>query len=489
MIKKYHNFLKKSTAAVLALAFLFAPILALAKVPNDPGYSKQEAIWKVINAPEAWEYSTGSSEVAVAVIDVGVDTANSDLKDNIWINPFEVPDNGIDDDHNGYVDDVNGWNFIDNNNTVRPSVLIDWASQGVANHGTLVAGLIGAAGNNDQLGTGLNWKVKIMPIVAVDRMGSGNYTDIINAINYAVNNGADVINLSLTTYQDNNEFRQALYNAYRKGVVVVAAAGNSLQDLNNNPVYPACFDSNTKENWILGVGAMTVDKYSTVFSNYGKACVDLYAPGEKIYSTQRYAPRYNFPDEFGGSWQGTSFATPIVAGAAALVKSIRPDWSAKEIIAALLARTDLTSEQKNKSAGIALDVGDAAEYARKSLGDPIKKYNYYYSGNSIYRKLVSGGAEEFVTKLKSGKVITIAFNDIYGDYNPESIILYKIDKFYYVKILTGKRQLIDFSLSSKDLKFVPNAVNVKTVGSTYNILVSNATNNLTYTLTGSKIAN
>lgn len=494
MIKKYHNFIKKSTAAVLVFLFLFTPVLGFAKIPNDPEYSKQELVWKSINAPEAWEYSTGSPEVTVAVIDVGVDIANSDLKNNIWVNPFEIPDNGIDDDHNGYIDDVNGWNFIDKNNEVRPSVLIDWASYGVANHGTIVAGLIGAAGDNDFAGAGLNWKVKIMPIVAVDRMGSGNYTDIINAINYAVNNGADVINLSLTTYQDNNDFRLALYNAYRKGVVVVAAAGNSLQDLDSNPVYPACFDATTKENWIVGVGAMTVDKYSTTFSNYGKTCVDLYAPGENIYSTQRYAPRYNFPDEFNGPWRGTSFATPIVAGAAALIKSIRPDWSAKEVIAALLARTDLSDDQKKQAAGIALDVGDAAEFARKSLGDPIKKYNYYYSGNSIYRKLVNSNGNgsnegEFVTKLKNGKIITASFYDFYGDYNPESIILYKINKYYYVKILSGKRQLIDFSIDSKSLKFAPNTINIKTTGNTYNILISNTTNTLSYTLTGNKIAN
>ena len=451
---KYHNLVKKST--VLGVIFaLFLPGVILAQVPTDPEYLKQKSMYDIIKVPDAWEYTTGSKDVIVAVIDVGVDIENPDLKDNIWVNKFEIPNNNKDDDNNGFIDDVNGWNFVKDNNSVRPSVDDDWLSNGVANHGTIVSGLIGAKANNDESGTGINWDVKIMPIVAIDVTGGGSYSQIVSAINYAVNNGANVINLSMTSDYDSKLLKDAVYNAYKKGVVVVAAGGNNLQDLSISPVYPICSDASSTKNWVLGVGAMTNTRYSTVFSNYGK-CIDLYAPGELIYSTERWAPLYNFPNKFGGPWQGTSFASPLVSGAAALVKAIRPDWTADKIIKALTIRTDLTEDQKKRASGIAVNVLDAVKYASDSLKiSPIYRTEYYIKGNEIYKQSSLGGNNKYVTKIKNGQIISADFKNVYGDYNDEVAVLYKINGFYYVRILSDKKVLRDFSLNVKSLGFNP----------------------------------
>mgnify|MGYP000721206288 CR=1 FL=1 len=163
-------------------------------IPNDPRFGEQQALDNIgqqggtsnadINAPEAWDLQTGN-DIVIAVIDSGVDYNHPDLRDNIWVNVNEIPDNGIDDDANGYIDDVNGWNF--NSNTNDPMDDMD--------HGTHVAGTIAAVGNNRLGITGVNWKAKIMPLKFMDENGVGSVSKAIRALEYAVANGARISNI------------------------------------------------------------------------------------------------------------------------------------------------------------------------------------------------------------------------------------------------------------------------------------------------------
>jgi len=448
----YHNLAKKSIFIFGFVIFLLFSTSASAKVPNDAKYEKQKEMWEIIKAPQAWEYSTGlENEVVVAIIDIGVDIYHPELKQNIWKNVYEIPKNGKDDDKNGFVDDVNGWNFVADNNKVRPSVIGSGLDKGIINHGTIAAGLIGASGDNGLEGVGVNWNVKLMPIVAITSGGTGSYANVVKAINYAVNNGAQVINLSFTSDLSSDILKGAVYNAYQKGVVVVSAGGNELYDLSTKPVYPVCLDQHDEENWILGVGAMTNDKYLTNFSNYGD-CIDVYAPGEDVYSTERYAPQFGFKDKFGGPWQGTSFATPIVTGAVSLIKSIRPGWSANKIISTVLKRSDLTQKEREESAGIALNLEDAVKVATE---DNSEKFNliYYFNEKGIIYKNRRGEKRKYITKIINGEIIDVKSKNISGDIDPELVLLYKIGDFYFIKIMNKDNKVLrEFNVKGLDKK-------------------------------------
>ena len=197
---------------------------AEARVPNDTFYSKQWYL-RQINAEAAWDKTTGSDQVIVAVIDTGVDIDHEDLRDNVWTNAGELPGNGIDDDKNGFADDVHGWNFLANSNDVKPHE--PGASEDGFIHGTLVASLIAARGGNDVGVAGVAWNVKIMPLTALDGMGFGSSDDVAEAVRYAVTNGAQIINLSLEGYTNSTDITAALAYARSKGVLTVAASGNA----------------------------------------------------------------------------------------------------------------------------------------------------------------------------------------------------------------------------------------------------------------------
>ncbi len=349
MFGLYLRFKQKSSAIAVWLAvatLLYPNVFVWARTPNDPKHSLQELFYKQIGAPTAWDSTVGTSSVVVAVIDTGVDINHDDLKENIWKNEKEIPDNGIDDDDNGYIDDAHGWNFVENNNDVGISVISAVDDSGAVSHGTILAGLIGAIGDNNFLGTGLNWHIKIMPLRAIDSGGGGSLGNVAKAINYAVNNGADIISISFVGDTNSFSLQESLFNARKMGVLVVAAAGNNRNDGTGTDnsfktkQYPICGDFENSENWILGVTSVDQNDKLSDFTNFG-ACVDISAPGENIYSTQRYAPQYiGYSKNFDGPWFGSSFSAPLVAGAAALVKSARPDLGAKEIILNLLASAD-----------------------------------------------------------------------------------------------------------------------------------------------------
>lgn len=322
---------------ILFLAAVFLPSAVFARMPNDP--EVQQWSFADTNAYEAWDLATGSRDVVVAVIDNGFDTFHPELAHNVWQNKDEIPDNGRDDDRNGYADDIWGWNFVEDNNDPRPSVF-DLAqadiADGTLHHGTLVAGIIGAAANNNQFSAGLNWDVQLMNLKVVGNSGSIATARISEAIRYAVDNGAHIINISLIGPPEEN-LKSAVRYAYEKGVAVIAASGNDYSSLDAYPKYPICADEegDTAEEWLLGVSAITESHMLAPFSNRGN-CIDITAPGMHISSTLRYAPRYGLEKLYGGPFSGTSFAAPFVAGTAALVKSIHPEWGPKKIYETIL---------------------------------------------------------------------------------------------------------------------------------------------------------
>ncbi len=251
----------------------------------------------LIKAPEAWAKGYTGKGVVVAVLDTGVDYTHPDLKDNIWTNPN--PGNGKDNNGDGYINDIHGWNFVDNNNDVLGKDKIG--------HGTHVAGTI--AGENNGFGvTGIAYDAKIMPVKVLDDSGAGSNATIIKGIHYAVDRGANVINLSLGGGNGDSSLESAIQYASSKNVVVVMAAGN---ESGIAPSYPARYAKNSG----LAVGAVDQNKNMPDFSNRAgfNQLAYVTAPGVNIYST--------IPDNQYASYSGTSMATPHVAGVVALMLS------------------------------------------------------------------------------------------------------------------------------------------------------------------------
>ena len=296
--------------------------------PNDPSFDQ---LWGLnntgqtggtpdadIDAPEAWDIQTGNN-VVVAVIDTGVDYNHPDLNDNMWTNPGEIPGNGMDDDGNGFVDDYYGYDFINEDSDPFDDYF----------HGTHVAGTIAAEGNNDTGVTGVNWNAQIMALKFLDSGGFGNYFDAIEAIEYATLMGVPITNNSWRGY----DFAEALYDAIaaagNAGQLFVAAAGNESNDNDSSfRAYPASFDLDN----IISVAATDEFDQLAWFSNFGATSVDLGAPGVNTLST--------FP---GGGYEylnGTSMATPHVAGVASLILSEDSGLSALEVKDLILSSVD-----------------------------------------------------------------------------------------------------------------------------------------------------
>lgn len=459
MSRFYPNLTKKSIAAFFVVgSLLFYPGISFTREPDDAMYEKQSKIWQQINAPRAWDFTTGNKKIVVAVIDIGVDTWHPDLEKNIWVNSNEIAENDLDDDGNGYIDDISGWNFVENNNDPRVSVFDKNADKEAISHGTIIAGIIGAVSNNKKSGAGLNWDVSIMPIRAINNNGTGNYSDIARAINYAVENGAKIINLSFVGNEPDVGLKEVLRNAYNRGVFIVTASGNSgyLLGDKSQVSYPACYDQG-ETNWIIGVSAVDNKDNLSYFSNYG-TCVDILAPGEGIFSLQRFSPQFGFYDEFGGPWQGTSFATAFISGAAALVKSLHPEWSPLQIKDNLLQTADDLFFKINGDEPRLfkrLNVGKAVEvaYSTKITLDNLDGFYFYRNGKNnnseiFYYDLEKAESRSLV-KL-TGKVVAFSSLDVNDDGMRDVVfILQKGDK-YSLQVYTGKGELArDFTLVSK----------------------------------------
>jgi Subtilase family/PASTA domain len=299
-------------------------VYQLAVTPNDPEFGQMWGLHAApddddIDAPEAWDLTTGASSVVVAVIDTGIADTHPDLSPNVWTNGAEMT-NGLDDDGNGLVDDVRGWDFFDDDND----------PDDVDEHGTHVAGTIGARGNNGVGVVGVNWQVKLMALRAGDQLGLP-LSAIVDSIDYACSKGARVINGSF----GGPGHSQAMLDAINAcpGTLFVFAAGNGGSDQigdNNDsfPIYPCNYTSAN----IVCVAATTRGDVLAGFSNYGATSVDLAAPGVAILSTKP-GGFYQFAD-------GTSMASPHVAGVAALRLALSPAATVGQLRNALLSSVD-----------------------------------------------------------------------------------------------------------------------------------------------------
>lgn len=318
-------------------------------VPNDTRFGELWGMRNIgqtggtpgadISATSAWDISTGSNNIIVAVTDTGVDYSHPDLNANMWRNPGEIPGNGIDDDGNGYIDDVYGYDAGDNDGDP-----MDDANSVYLGHGTHVAGTIGAVGNNNTGVAGVCWNVKIMAVKIMDANGDQSLSSMIPGIEYAINKGAKVINASWGWDPGVPlVFLQPLYDAIaaarNSGVIFVAAAGNNYGNNNDNlPVYPASFDLDN----IISVMATTDTDQMSYYSNYGLMSVDLGAPGGDIRFGDAGGILSTLPGNQYGFYQGTSMASPHIAGNCALLLSIDPTLSYSYVKQILIATADST---------------------------------------------------------------------------------------------------------------------------------------------------
>ena len=275
-------------------AVMYKPAVQPATAPNDPLFPQQYGLNNTgqtggtpdadIDAAEAWVRETGSKNVVVAVVDEGVNISHPDLKRNIWLNTDEIPGNDIDDDKNGYVDDVRGFDFYGYDNTVYDIADGD-------RHGTHVAGIIGAQGDNALGVAGVNWNVSIMPVKFLGPGGGDDFAAA-EAMVYAVDNGADIINCSWGGYGESLITDAAIEYARKAGVLIVAAAGNESSNGDSMPFLPAASESPN----VISVAATDKNDALADFSNFGVRTVDLAAPGADVTSTLPAEPNGIFVD-------------------------------------------------------------------------------------------------------------------------------------------------------------------------------------------------
>jgi len=273
-------------------------LITLDAIPNDPYYSN---LWGMdaINAPDAWDVQQGNSDILVAVIDTGIDYTHEDLAANMWVNPGEIAGNGIDDDSNGYIDDVYGYDFANDDGDPYDDIY----------HGTHVAGTIAAVGDNSKGVIGTSPSVKVVAVKFIDSSGRGYISNAISAIEYSINIGAKISNNSWGLLSYSSSLETAISDAQDNGQIFVATAGNYGTDNDSVPYYPASYNLDN----IVSVASTTSNNNLSSFSNYGKLSVDLGAPGTNIYSTS--------PGNSYRYLSGTSMAAPHVSGVLALMLS------------------------------------------------------------------------------------------------------------------------------------------------------------------------
>lgn len=284
---------------------------------NDPQFNLQAGLRRM-QIPAAWDRLTTGREVIVAISDSGIDILHEDLVNSLWSNMREIPGNGRDDDGNGFVDDIHGWNFVTNSPNVDT----------VDSHGSHVAGIVGAGVDNGKGIAGSSPYVKLMSVQFLGQDGRGRISDGIKTLVYAADNGAKIINASWGADNPSRALEEALEYANSKGALVIAAAGNEQNDTDEIPAYPAA----APVEGVLSVASSAANGRLSNFSNYGQVSVDLVAAGSNILST--------IPGNRYQRMSGTSMATPFVSGVAALILSQRPDLSLGQLKNAVLNAVD-----------------------------------------------------------------------------------------------------------------------------------------------------
>jgi subtilisin family serine protease len=335
--------------------------LTVSATPDDPSFGSQWGLTD-IGAPTAWNTSTGNGKITVAVIDSGLAYNHPDIKANVWHDVTDPPSAGI----------TVGYNFVSSNANPADD----------NGHGTHVAGIIGAVGDNGVGVVGVNWHVQIMPLKFLDSSGSGYTSNAVRALNFAVNHGAIIVNASFGGGGYDSAMAAAIANARAHGVIVVTAAGNDGTDNDTTPEYPASYSSDN----LVSVAAIDQSDHLASFSDYGKT-VSIAAPGVGILST--------LPNGKYGSYSGTSMAAPFVTGALALVWGDHPTWTYKQVIAAVLNTADRLPALTGKVATGKLDLAKAIAY--NPAGTPTPTPTPAPSGGT-------SGASTFASK-DVGKVI------------------------------------------------------------------------------------
>lgn len=303
----------------------------MSSILSQPRYIQSYA---PIRATDAWAASSSLDDnperPIVAVLDTGLDKNHRVFVDSgaLWVNPREIPNNGIDDDFNGYVDDVHGWNFVRHSANFADD-------QG---HGTHVSGIVLGATQDFYASTLEPAKIQIMPLKFLDKDGSGTTSSAVNAIYYAVDMGAKVINCSWGGGAYSRALHDALTHAYERGVLIVSAAGNDFKNNDLAPMYPASYDVPSN----LSVVATTDHDRLASFSNFGSKTTHLGAPGVQIFSTM--------PDSWYAEMSGTSMATPLVAGAAALALREAPSLTGYQLRSLVMGSVDPVAGLAGKTA-------------------------------------------------------------------------------------------------------------------------------------------
>lgn len=338
-------------------------------IPNDPIFSTKQyyhlnngtfnevsghspVIGADMETTLAWDFTTGDTNVILGVFDTGLDLTNNEFSDRLWVNKGEIPNNGIDDDNNGQIDDIHGWDFVNDDNDPTDD----------QSHGTNVTGIAAATGNNSFGMAGMDWKCKIMVLKVLDSDNSGWYSDWAASLYYAADNGIHVGNMSLSGSGTSTTLENAINYAYTNDALIVVAMGNN--DYGDSR-YPAAFTN------AMAIGATNPDDYRVTKvntswgSNYGSH-IDCVAPGNRVYSA-----RHDNPTSFTWWKGGTSMATPMVAGLACLLKAQDFSRTADEL-------RDLINNN-----------------AEDEVGDPLEDVlgfdNYYgYGRINAYQSLLSG---------------------------------------------------------------------------------------------------
>ena len=373
--------------------------------PNDARFAE---LWGLhaandadIDAPEAWETQTGAANVLVAIIDTGVDYTHEDLRANVWKNPGESGNgretNGRDDDGNGFVDDVHGWDFAGDDNDPMDD----------NGHGSHVAGTIAAAGDNRIGVAGVNWRASIMACKFLSANGSGTAADAIEAILYAAGSGARVLNNSWGGGGFSQALRDAIDFAREQNALFVAAAGNEGRDNDRSPTYPAGYDLPN----VLSVAASDRNDQLAVFSNSGRASVDFAAPGVEILSTT--------PGNAYQAFSGTSMATPHASGAAALLFAQRPASTYQDVMVRLAGSVDpldvladKTSSGGRLNVAAALAAGPRVAFVTRLDATPGLEGPYRVDAQAVADTMLA--AVDLLWSVVGGAPNTVAMTNVSG---------------------------------------------------------------------------
>ncbi|MDQ8204144.1 S8 family serine peptidase [Pelagicoccus sp. SDUM812003] len=437
--------------------------------PNDPAFARGDQ-WGLnnnafpegdIDAPEAWELARDAEDVLIGILDTGIRITHEDLRDNILLNPGEVDGNGVDDDGNGYLDDRYGWNAIDPNEPPLDD----------NGHGTHVAGVLGASGNNGLGISGVVWATNIIAIKMLNEEGLGTIENLVEGVDYAIDRNVSVINASFGGPDDSKLQQDALIRAKGRGIVVAAAAGNDGD--RNRKVYPAAYPLDN----VVSVGALDASGYIAPFSNYGADTVEVFAPGEGIFST------YNGRDSDYAYSDGTSMAVPLVSGALALLAQTYPeetyvDWvirlelsarrfdhleeearfkGALNLHAALLLE-DALRRPRLVSTGArraAVFEGEDAEFEAEFESDSEMSYQWYHEQELLVGQTDRRLRIESVEAGQEGEYRLVATND-----EASSEVSFRLEVGFVSSVLTEAMDAVGVSV----VEFEENFWTVETDG-------------------------